>query len=92
MSATWTLPAWSVRREGRESRLGEETGSGEVIETIGQSSVAPGWLAIGPVVSLDLGAVFRTKRLGNDDLIDARLYDLKGAYGSSILAGLSIGI
>lgn len=49
-------------------------------------------LGISPLVSLDLGAIFRTKRLGNDSLVDARLYDLKGAYGSSILAGLSIAL
>lgn len=49
-------------------------------------------LALSPSVSLDLGAIFRTKRLGNEDLIDARLYDLKGAYGSSILAGLSLAL
>lgn len=49
-------------------------------------------LAISPFVSLDLGAIFRTKRLGNDELINARLYDLKGAYGSSLLAGLTMAL
>ncbi len=49
-------------------------------------------LALSPAVSLDLGAIFRTKRLGDDSLVDARLYDLKGAYGSSVLAGLSVSL
>lgn len=49
-------------------------------------------LGISPMISLDLGAIFRTKRLGDDSLIDARLYDLKGAYGSSILAGLTVAL
>ena len=67
-----------------EYSLGEKTSFGYASPTV--------HLGLSPVVSLDLGAVFRTKRLGNDDLIDARLYDLKGAYGSSILAGMSIGL
>ena len=74
----------SIGQADGEYSLDEKTSFGYAAPTV--------HLALSPVVSLDLGAIFRTKRLGNDDLIDANLYDLKGAYGSSILAGLSIGI
>lgn len=50
-------------------------------------------LGISPLIELELGALFRTKRLrSTDQLIKARLWDLKGAYGNSLFTGLNIAI
>ncbi len=77
--------------EGGTYKIGEAAGNNSLEEKTSFGYVAPKvHLGISPFVSLDLGAIFRSKRLKNEDLVDARLYDLKGAYGSSILAGLSL--
>ncbi len=47
-------------------------------------------LGVGQSVFLELGALFRTKRMQKNDVIRARLYDLKGAYGNSLTASLNI--
>ena len=49
-------------------------------------------LGISTFVQLELGGVFRSKRVKGDDLIDARLYNLKGAYGNSVFSGLNMSI
>ena len=47
-------------------------------------------LGISPFVSLEMGGVFRTKREHTtDEFINAKLWNLKGAYGNSIYASLS---
>lgn len=77
--------------EGGTYKIGETTGEYSLAEKTSFGYVAPKvHLGLSPFVSLDLGAIFRSKRLKNESLVDARLYDLKGAYGSSILAGLSL--
>lgn len=79
--------------EGGTYKIGETTGEYSLGEQTSFGYVAPKvHLGLSPVVSLDLGAIFRSKRLKNESLVDARLYDLKGAYGSSILAGLSLSL
>ena len=48
-------------------------------------------LTISPMVQLELGGNFRTKKLKNtDDILGARLWDMKAAYGNSIFTGLNI--
>lgn len=77
--------------EGGTYKIGEAIGNYALSEKTSFGYVAPKvHLGLSEMVSLDLGAIFRSKRLKNESLIDARLYDLKGAYGSSILAGLSL--
>ncbi len=48
-------------------------------------------LGLSPLVDLNLGASFRTKKSSND-LVDARLWDYEAAYGNSIFSSLSISI
>jgi hypothetical protein len=77
--------------EGGTYKIGEGTGDYSLVEKTSFGYVSPKvHLSLSPIVSLELGAIFRSKRLKNESLVDARLYDLKGAYGSSILAGLSL--
>lgn len=49
-------------------------------------------LMLSPMIDLTLGASFRTRRLKNSSLRDARLWALQGAYGHSLFAGLSVNI
>jgi len=44
------------------------------------------------MVSLDLGAVFRSKRLKDENLLNARLWNLPGSYGNKIYAGLNFSL
>lgn len=56
-------------------------------------SMAPSLhLGISPMVSLELGAVFRTKRLRDEELLGARLWNLPGSYGNMMYAGLGISL
>ena len=48
-------------------------------------------LALSPVIDMELGAVFRTKRNKEPALVDARLWNIKGAYGNSLFTSLSLG-
>ncbi|WP_127717637.1 hypothetical protein [Halobacteriovorax sp. HLS] len=46
-------------------------------------------LGISPLVSLEMGGVFRSRRAKDvDTLVDAKLWDTPGAYGNSLFAGL----
>src|SRR5690606_10520676 len=49
-------------------------------------------LGITPSVGLELGAVFRTKRLKDENLLGARLWNLPGSYGNKLYAGLGISL
>lgn len=50
-------------------------------------------LTLFPSVEWQLGAVFPTKKANSkQNLYQARLYDLPGAYGTSLYSGLSLGI
>ncbi|MCF8058454.1 MAG: hypothetical protein K9K67_04105 [Bacteriovoracaceae bacterium] len=62
-------------------------------EKVSFSTVKPQLqLKITPLVDLTLGAKFRTKRLKDSNLTQARLWNLEGAYGNGIFAGLSFNI
>lgn len=62
-------------------------------EKISFGTVSPSMqLALSPSVSLDMGAVFRSKRLKDETLLNARLWNLPGSYGNSIFAGLSLSL
>ena len=39
---------------------------------------------------LHLGGIFRTKRLKDDNLLSARLWELEGSYGNSVFGGLDV--
>lgn len=46
-------------------------------------------LGISPAVSLEMGGVFRTRNAKDvDTLVDAKLWNIPGAYGNSLFAGL----
>lgn len=49
-------------------------------------------LKLSPLVDLSLGATLRTRRLKDETLTGARLWNIQGAYGSGLFAGLSINI
>jgi len=50
-------------------------------------------LNISPMVQLQLGGNFRTKKLKNSEtFIAARLWDMQAAYGNSIFAGLNLSL
>ena len=50
-------------------------------------------LGLSPSVSLEMGGVFRTRNAKDvDTLVDAKLWNLPGAYGNSLFAGLKFSI
>ncbi len=50
-------------------------------------------LGLSPSVGLEMGGVFRTRRAHNtDSLVSARLWNIPGAYGNSLFAGLKLSI
>lgn len=49
-------------------------------------------LKLSPLIDLSLGATLRTRRIKEGTLTAARLWNLEGAYGSGLFAGLSINI
>ncbi len=62
-------------------------------EKVSFSTVTPQiQLKISPLVDLSLGAKFRTRRLKDSNLTQARLWSLDGAYGNGVFAGLNFNI
>jgi len=52
-------------------------------------------LNISPMVQIELGATFRTKKIGAskaEKALQAKLYDLHGSYGNSLRVGMNISI
>ncbi len=49
-------------------------------------------LKLSPLIDLALGANLRTRRIKEEALTEARLWNLEGAYGTGLFAGLSINI
>ena len=50
-------------------------------------------LGLAPSVGLEMGGVFRTRRAHNiDSLVSSRLWNIPGAYGNSLFAGLKFSI
>ena len=49
-------------------------------------------LKLGRFIDFTLGATVRTRRLKDDTLLQARLWNLEGAYGSGVFTGLNINI
>lgn len=50
-------------------------------------------LGIFPMVELEMGARFRTKKVGDvDKLLGARLWELHGSYGNSVFAGFNLSL
>ncbi|MFX3675735.1 MAG: hypothetical protein ACN6I6_01735 [bacterium] len=79
--------------EGATVSIGSGEGDFALTDKISFGTVSPSMqLALSPTVSLDMGAVFRSKRLKDEDLLAARLWNLPGSYGSSLFAGLSLAL
>tara|TARA_R110000868_G_scaffold90968_6_gene252133 strand:- start:3828 stop:4736 length:909 start_codon:yes stop_codon:yes gene_type:complete len=79
--------------EGASVAVGVGEGDFALAEKISFGTVSPSMqLALSPSISLDMGAVFRSKRLKDEQLLAARLWNLPGSYGSSIFAGLSLAL
>ena len=73
--------------------VGAGDGASGLQEKISFGTVAPSLqLTISPMVSLDLGAVFRSRRLNDENLLAARLWNLQGSYGNKIYAGLNFAL
>lgn len=73
--------------------IGAGDGDNALSEKISFGTVSPSLqLTISPMVSLDLGAVFRSKRLKDENLLNARLWNLPGSYGNKIYAGLNFSL
>jgi len=50
-------------------------------------------LGIAQTFEIEMGAIFRTKRIPNEkDYLALRLWDIPGAYGNALFAGLNLGI
>jgi hypothetical protein len=50
-------------------------------------------LGLSPTISLEMGGVFRTRSAKDvDTLVDAKLWNVPGAYGNSLFAGLKFSI
>lgn len=49
-------------------------------------------LGLSPMIELEMGATFRTKRVKDSSLVGARLWNITGTYGNSVFAGLLINI
>jgi hypothetical protein len=57
------------------------------------STVAPKVLLnISPLVLLEMGGTFRTRRLKDSDLTKSKLWHYEGSYGNNVFAGLRINI
>ncbi len=73
--------------------VGSGEGVNAIQEKISFGTISPSLqLTISPMVSLDLGAVFRSKRLKDENLLAARLWNLPGSYGNNIYAGLNFAL
>ncbi len=72
----------------------DATGRSNVLESdLSFSSITPkAHLNLSPWVMLELGATFRTRRIKDADTLDAKLWDMEGAYGNSMFASLGIRI
>ncbi len=49
-------------------------------------------LNLSPIVLLELGASFRTRRINDAELLGARLWSLHGAYGNSVFANFGVSL
>ncbi len=79
--------------EGATVRLGTGDGERALIEKTSFGTLAPSLhLSLAPSVALEMGAVFRTKRLKNEELLQARLWNLPGSYGNYLYAGLGLSL
>lgn len=93
---------WVVSRdirflvEGATYSVGRGTDEGAALrlqEKVNFSTVTPQLqLKISPLIDMTLGARFRTRRLKEGTLTNARLWNLEGAYGNNVFAGLSFNI
>lgn len=71
----------------------DENASLVLEENVQFSTVKPQvQLKIAPMIDLTLGAQFRTRRLKQGTLTNARLWGLDAAYGNSVFTGLSLNI
>lgn len=72
----------------------DAVGRANVLESdLSFSSITPkAHLNLSPWVMLELGATFRTRRVKDADTLDAKLWDMEGAYGNSMFASLGIRI
>ena len=84
---TGTIKVSKSGDEAREARLKNDVSFGYITPKLS--------LNISPLVGVDLGGTFRTRRVKEQDsesMLGARLWNLPGAYGNSIFAGLNISI
>jgi len=75
------------KSQERVSRLENEVSFGYITPTLS--------LVLSPGVGIDLGATFQTRRVKKEDqdsLLGARLWELPGAYGNTLFAGLNFSI
>jgi len=76
-----------VAASGETNRLNKLT------EDISFGQITPKLqLGLSPMIELELGATFRTKRVSDGEFVDARLWNITGAYGNSIFAGLLVNL
>ena len=83
--------------EGTMYRVGQNklnTPNAGLSENISFASLSPKLsLGLASSVDLELGALYRTRSVSlKDDIVDARLWDLKGLYGNSIFANLVLSL
>lgn len=79
--------------EAATVKVGNSKTPGALAEPVSFGTIAPTLqLSLSPMVALELGAVFRSKRLKDESLLGARLWNLPGSYGNSLFAGLGISL
>ena len=79
--------------EGHTYNVGNKDVSGGLTQDVKFSVLKPQLqLKLSPLIDLSLGATLRTRRLKEEVLTEAKLWNFDGAYGSSLFAGLSINI
>lgn len=79
--------------EGKSYRISAGRESNEVNEDVAFSTITPQMqLKLSPLINFNLGAKFRSRRIDNQLLLGARLWNLDGAYGNGVFAGLSVNL
>lgn len=68
----------------RSNKLNEDISFGQLTPKL--------QLGLSELIELELGATFRTKKVSDGKVVDAHLWNVTGAYGNSIFAGLLVNL
>lgn len=85
---------FTVEGSSHKVRSGSESAAYALREDVSFGQITPRvHLGVSPKVELEMGATYRTKKVQDvSEFVDAKLWDVQGAYGNSIFAGLNISV